>query len=112
MSSNTANSLATLRVEDADSITATNRLAQPLLTMGAGTPSFGGRNNKSHTICRRCGSRSLHIQKGVCAKCGYPEARMRHFAWGKKAHLKRSQGTGKMSHLKVIQAKLAAANKH
>ena len=74
--------------------------------MGAGTPSFGPRHNKSHTICRRCGSRAYHIQKGKCASCGYPEARMRSYRWAKKAHLKRTQGTGRMSHLKYCIAKL------
>ena len=28
-----------------------------------GTTSFGKRHNKSHTICRRCGKRSFHIQR-------------------------------------------------
>jgi len=74
--------------------------------MGAGTPSFGCRHNKSHTICRRCGNRSYHIQKEKCASCGYPEATMRHFAWAPKAHKKRTQGTGRMTHLKVTFAKL------
>lgn len=67
---------------------------------GAGTPSFGGRRNKSHTVCRRCGCRSYHIQKGKCASCGFPDAHMRHYDWEKKAHSKRTQGTGRMSHLK------------
>ena len=75
-------------------------------SMGAGTPSFGPRHNKSHTICRRCGNRCFHIQKGKCATCGYPDAHMRHFAWQKKAHAKRSQGSGEMRHLKVTFAKL------
>jgi len=35
-----------------------------------GTSSFGKRHNKSHTLCRRCGSRSLHIQKHTCSNCG------------------------------------------
>lgn len=39
--------------------------------MTKGTTSFGERHNKSHTVCRRCGRRSFHIQKGVCASCGY-----------------------------------------
>ena len=78
-----------------------------LFEMGAGTPSFGPRHNKSHTVCRRCGSRAYHIQKGKCASCGYPEARMRSYGWAKKAHLKRTQGTGRMSHLKYCIAKLS-----
>ena len=74
--------------------------------MGAGTPSFGKRHNKSHTICRRCGNRSYHIQKGKCAHCGYPEPSMRHYVWATKAHKKRTQGTGRMTHLKKAFAKL------
>lgn len=68
--------------------------------MGAGTPSFGPRHNKTHTVCRRCGHRSYHIQKGKCAFCGYPDPSMRHYAWGKKAHAKRTVGTGRARHLK------------
>lgn len=42
-----------------------------------GTSSFGKRHNKSHTLCVRCGKSSYHIQKKVCASCGYPSARKR-----------------------------------
>ena len=45
--------------------------------VGKGTASFGKRHNKSHTLCRRCGKRSYHIQKSTCAACGYPSAHMR-----------------------------------
>ncbi|MHA1353081.1 MAG: 50S ribosomal protein L37e, partial [Candidatus Heimdallarchaeaceae archaeon] len=40
--------------------------------MTKGTPSFG-RHNKAatHMICRRCGKRSYHRTKKVCASCGY-----------------------------------------
>ena len=31
---------------------------------------------------------------------------MRSYRWAKKAHLKRTQGTGRMSHLKYCIAKL------
>jgi len=37
----------------------------------------GKRRNKTHTLCRRCGRRSYHIQKSTCASCGYPAARKR-----------------------------------
>lgn len=37
----------------------------------------GKRRNKTHTLCRRCGRRSYHIQKSTCASCGYPAARIR-----------------------------------
>lgn len=42
-----------------------------------GTSSFGKRHNKTHTLCRRCGRRSLHIQKHTCSSCGYPAAKIR-----------------------------------
>lgn len=45
--------------------------------MGRGTPSFGKRHTKTHTLCRRCGRMSFHKQKGTCAACGYPAARLR-----------------------------------
>ena len=48
-----------------------------LLLQTKGTTSFGKRNNKSHTLCRRCGKRSYHIQKGRCASCGYPSSTLR-----------------------------------
>ena len=37
----------------------------------------GKRHNKTHTLCRRCGRRSYHIQKSKCSSCGYPAARIR-----------------------------------
>lgn len=49
--------------------------------MTKGTSSFGKAHSKSHTLCRRCNSRSLHKQKHVCASCGYPSAKMRNFNW-------------------------------
>lgn len=42
-----------------------------------GTSSFGKRHNKTHTLCRRCGRSSYHIQKHTCSQCGYPAARLR-----------------------------------
>uniref|UniRef100_A0A0R3Q6X3 Ribosomal protein L37 n=1 Tax=Brugia timori TaxID=42155 RepID=A0A0R3Q6X3_9BILA len=44
------------------------------LVMTKGTSSFGKRHNKTHTLCRRCGRSSYHIQKHRCASCGYPSA--------------------------------------
>ena len=37
----------------------------------------GKRRNKTHTLCRRCGRRTFHIQKTTCSSCGYPAARIR-----------------------------------
>lgn len=42
-----------------------------------GTSSFGKRHNKTHTLCRRCGRSSYHIQKSTCSQCGYPAAKLR-----------------------------------
>ncbi|KAF8058473.1 RpL37a [Scenedesmus sp. PABB004] len=69
---------------------------------GKGTGSFGKRRNKTHTLCRRCGRRSYHIQKSTCASCGYPAARLRSFQWGQKAIRRKTTGTGRMRHLKDL----------
>ncbi len=40
--------------------------------MTKGTPSYGKHNKRgSHIICRRCGKHSLHMQKKICASCGF-----------------------------------------
>nr|CCQ18623.1 60S ribosomal protein L37 [Sycon ciliatum] len=70
--------------------------------MTKGTSSFGKRHNKTHTLCRRCGRSSYHIQKKVCGACAYPAARMRHYKWGKKAIRRHTTGTGRMSHLRKV----------
>ena len=46
-----------------------------------GTSSFGKRRNKTHTLCRRCGRVSFHVQKKTCAHCGYPGAKIRKYNW-------------------------------
>ena len=46
-----------------------------------GTSSFGKRRNKTHTLCHRCGKVAFHIQKKICAPCGYPHARGRKYVW-------------------------------
>uniref|UniRef100_A0A1I8FFK1 SUN domain-containing protein n=1 Tax=Macrostomum lignano TaxID=282301 RepID=A0A1I8FFK1_9PLAT len=45
----------------------------------------------------------LHVQKKTCSSCAYPAARIRHFNWAKKAQRRRTTGTGRMRHLKVVQ---------
>ncbi|GFN98553.1 ribosomal protein l37 [Plakobranchus ocellatus] len=70
--------------------------------MTKGTSSFGKRHNKTHTFCRRCGHRSFHIQKKTCARCSYPSPRMRHYNWSKKAQRRKTTGTGRMRHLKIV----------
>uniref|UniRef100_A0A4W2FYY8 Ribosomal protein L37 n=1 Tax=Bos indicus x Bos taurus TaxID=30522 RepID=A0A4W2FYY8_BOBOX len=45
--------------------------------MTKGTSSFGKRRKKTHTLCRRCGSKAYHLQKSTCGKCDYPAKRKR-----------------------------------
>ena len=68
---------------------------------GKGTGSFGKRHNKSHTVCRRCGRRSYHIQKSTCSSCGYPSATMRRYNWS-KAKRRRTEGTGRMRYMRTL----------
>jgi large subunit ribosomal protein L37e len=68
--------------------------------MGKGTPSFGKRHQKTHGLCPRCGRRTYHIQNKVCAQCGYPSPKMRKFNWSEKAKRRKTQGTGRLRHLK------------
>ncbi|CCK69181.1 60S ribosomal protein eL37 KNAG_0C00680 [Huiozyma naganishii CBS 8797] len=70
--------------------------------MGKGTPSFGKRHNKTHTLCKRCGKRSFHVQKSTCAACGYPAAKTRSFNWGAKAKRRTTTGTGRMQYMKHV----------
>merc|ERR1711976_441800 len=72
------------------------------VNMTKGTSSFGKRHNKTHVICRRCGARSYHIQKKTCSRCGYPSAKMRKYNWSAKACRRRTQGVGRMRHMKVV----------
>ncbi|CAG9560524.1 unnamed protein product [Danaus chrysippus] len=68
-----------------------------------GTSSFGKRRNKTHTLCRRCGRSSYHIQKSQCAQCGYPAAKLRSYHWSVKAKRRKTTGTGRMRHLKIVR---------
>ena len=47
-----------------------------LIFQTKGTSSFGKRRNKTHTLCRRCGRVTMHVQKKICAGCGYPGAKV------------------------------------
>nr|CAJ17428.1 ribosomal protein L37e [Sphaerius sp. APV-2005] len=71
--------------------------------MTKGTSSFGKRRNKTHTLCRRCGRSSYHIQKSQCAQCGYPSAKMRSYNWSVKAKRRKTTGTGRMRYLKIVR---------
>lgn len=77
--------------------------------MGRGTPSFGKRHTKTHTLCRRCGRMSFHKQKLTCSACGYPAARLRKCTWclnidgwSLKTQSRKGTGTGRMRYLKTI----------
>ncbi|XP_041331189.1 60S ribosomal protein L37 [Pyrgilauda ruficollis] len=70
--------------------------------MTKGTSSFGKRRNKTHTLCRRCGSKAYHLQKSTCGKCGYPAKRKRKYNWSAKAKRRNTTGTGRMRHLKRV----------
>uniref|UniRef100_A0A4X2JVK5 Large ribosomal subunit protein eL37 n=1 Tax=Vombatus ursinus TaxID=29139 RepID=A0A4X2JVK5_VOMUR len=70
--------------------------------MTKGSSSFGKRQNKTHTLCRRCGSKEYHLQKSTCGKCGYPAKRKRKYNWSAKAKRRNTTGTGQMRHLKII----------
>ncbi|KAG8236001.1 hypothetical protein J437_LFUL019054 [Ladona fulva] len=79
--------------------------------MTKGTSSFGKRRNKTHTLCRRCGRSSYHIQKSKCAQCGYPSRKLRHCQniwslydnWSVKAQRRKTTGTGRMRYLKIVR---------
>ena len=70
--------------------------------MTKGTTSYGKRHNKTHTLCRRCGRSSYHIQKKLCSACGYPNASVRKYNWSVKAKRRKTTGTGRMKHLKNV----------
>merc|ERR1712183_829463 len=74
--------------------------SSPAMTWG--TQAFGKKHNKTHTLCRRCGKSSYHIQKSTCASCGYPGAKMRKYNWSEKALRRRTTGTGRMRYLKTM----------
>jgi len=38
----------------------------------------GKRNKKVHGKCRRCGEKSFHLRKEVCASCGFGKTAKRN----------------------------------
>jgi len=53
---------------------------------GAGTPSQGKKNTTTHVKCRRCGKKSYHVKRKVCASCGFGDsAKRRGYEWQTKA---------------------------
>lgn len=52
--------------------------------MAEGKLNKGKKNKKVHGKCRRCGEKAFHLQKGVCASCGFGESSKRKdFEWSK-----------------------------
>ncbi|MBI5133676.1 MAG: 50S ribosomal protein L37e [Thaumarchaeota archaeon] len=50
--------------------------------MVKGTTSMGNyTRGRVHIRCRRCGSNSYHLRSKQCSKCGYPDSRMRKYAF-------------------------------
>lgn len=50
--------------------------------MTKGTPSMGKKHKIGHIRCRRCGRRSYHAQRGVCAACGFGrDSRINRYNW-------------------------------
>jgi len=46
---------------------------------------MGKKHKPVHTRCRRCGRRSFHLQKGVCAACGFGRTRrIYRYSWKTK----------------------------
>lgn len=68
--------------------------------MTKGTSSNGKRTSKTHTICVRCGRRAYHIQKKMCAACGYPYAKKRSYNWSAKSKRRSTTGTGRLRHMR------------
>ena len=51
--------------------------------MTKGTSSRSG-GKKTHIACRRCGKKSFHMQKRICAACGFGRiAKRRNYSWAK-----------------------------
>lgn len=71
--------------------------------MTKGTSSFGKRHNKTHTLCVRCHRSGYHIQKKRCSACGYPSAKKRRYNWSEKAIRRKTTGTGRMRHLRLVR---------
>lgn len=44
----------------------------------------GKKNKRVHGKCRRCGEKAYHLQKKVCASCGFGKSKKkRSFSWSK-----------------------------
>nr|XP_039322600.1 60S ribosomal protein L37-like [Saimiri boliviensis boliviensis] len=64
--------------------------------------SLGKHCSKTHTLCRRCGSKACHLQKSTCGKNGCPAKHKRRYNWGAKAERRNAARTSRMRHLKIV----------
>ncbi|KAK8654840.1 hypothetical protein V6N13_107437 [Hibiscus sabdariffa] len=64
--------------------------------------SFVHLQNKTHTLCVRCGRRSFHLQKSRCGACAYPTSRVRKYNWSVKAIRRKTTGTCRMRYLRHV----------
>ena len=69
---------------------------------GKGTQARGKRHTRVHTLCRRCGHKSYHIQNRRCAHCGFPDAKTRSYNWAQKTGQRYGEGFGRLKHKKVL----------
>lgn len=70
------------------------------MVKGKGTQSFGKRHTKVHTLCRRCGDSTYHIQNKRCSSCGFPDKKIRKYNWAEKTGQRKGQGNGRQAHVK------------
>merc|ERR1712222_19308 len=74
------------------------------MVKGKGTQSFGKRHGRVHTLCRRCGKKSFHIQGGACSHCGFGRmTKIRKYSgWNTKWCQKNGERSGRMRFKKTI----------
>merc|ERR1712221_32685 len=77
----------------------------PILQHDEGTSSFGKRHNKTHTLCRRCWPIFLSYPEVAMCPMWLSQKRLRHYNWSEKAKRRKTTGTGRMRHLKIVQIK-------
>ena len=76
------------------------------MVKGKGTQSFGKRHTKVHSLCRRCGRKTYHLQKKRCSQCGFPSKKIRQYpGWALKTKQRKGQGHGRMRYMKNIRRK-------
>ena len=69
--------------------------------MSRGSPAFGKRHSKTHTLSRLTGTKTWHKQKRRCANAG-AGTKKRRYNWSTKAKRRNTTGTGRASYLKKV----------